>query len=226
MEDHAVDKSAGLGGSVSGEAIRAPRPDGPVMTSFTKADLRNRGLKRRDEVDPEARARFAARLALVAPRLALEFSLPGGQPPVTALYTAIGSEPDTGPLASALRAQDVPLVLPVDWSHGGPLVYRRWKPGDPLASGPLGIGEPLHDAPDRDPEVLFVPLVAFDRRGIRIGYGAGNLDRTITRLRAQGAVRVIGVGYAVQEEVEIPNDPHDEPLDVVVTDQDVIFVGS
>lgn len=210
---------------MGGEAIRAPRPGCPVMTSPTKAELRVHGLKRRDAIDPEARARFASRLALVIPGLVLDVALPGGRVPVTALYTAIGSEPETGPLAAALRARDVPLVLPVDWSHGGPLIYRRWEPGDPLAAGPLGIGEPLPDAPERDPEVMVVPVVGFDRRGIRIGYGAGNLDRTITRLRARGPVRVIGVGYAVQEEAHIPNDPHDEPLDVVVTDGDVVVIG-
>ncbi len=189
----------------------------------TKAELRNAALKQRDAIDQEGRARFAARLASVGPRLIRELS-PHGERLVTSFYSAIGSEPDPMALALALHAADVPLVLPVDWSHGSELVYRRWVPGDRLASGPLGIVEPLPDAPELDPDILFVPLVAFDRRGHRIGYGAGNLDRTLGTLRARRTIRVIGIAYAVQEEPFIPSEPHDEPVDLVVTDRDILRI--
>lgn len=186
-----------------------------------KSELRISALQRRDGLGDEARSGFASRLASVGPRLVLEFSPAGGKL-VTSLYSPIGSEPDPMPLAAALHAADVQLVLPVDWSHGSPLIFRRWIPGDRLAVGPLGIAEPLPDAPELEPDVLVLPLVAFDRRGQRIGYGAGNYDQTLRALRRRKAVRVIGVAYAMQEELFIPNEPHDEPVDLVVTDRDTL----
>ncbi len=187
----------------------------------TKAEIRKKALLARDAIGHEARAIYASRLAEVGTRLVLDRSA-AGKRPVTSLYVPIGSEPDTMPLAAALRVADVPLALPVDWSHGSPLVYRLWVPGDRLLAGPLGISEPLEHAPELEPDVLFVPLVAFDRRGHRIGYGAGNVDRTITLLRGRKSVRVIGVAHAVQEEPLIPVAPHDEAMDLIVTDRDII----
>lgn len=191
------------------------------MTLTTKQDIRKSALGRRDAVDPETRARFAARLAELAPRLLLD-AAPAGETLVVALFFPIGSEPDTLPAAQALQAAGVPLALPVDTSPGNPLTYRAWTPGDLLASGPLGISEPLEDAERLDPDVLFVPMAAFDRRGHRVGYGAGNVDRTLATLRARKPIRAIGVAYAAQEELFIPDAPHDETLDVVVTEREII----
>ena len=129
-----------------------------------KAELRNDALQRRNALRLDVRANFAARLAVVGPPLVLE-CLPSVGKPVTAVFSPIGSEPDVRPLASALHAAGVPLVLPVDLSHGSPLIFRRWAPGDRLAVGPLGIAEPLRDALELDPDVIVVPLIAFDPRG-------------------------------------------------------------
>ena len=96
-------------------------------------------------------------------------------------------------------------------------------PGDRLAVGPLGIAEPLRDAPELEPDVIVLPLIAFDRRGHRIGYGAGNYDRALGALRQRKQVRVIGVAYAIQEERMIPNEPHDEPVDLILTDRNVLL---
>lgn len=185
-----------------------------------KADLRNLAFKRRDGVDAETRLRFARRLATMGVDFVRETA--PVDDPVVALYSPIGSEPDVGPLAEALEAAGIALGLPVDWSSGTPLIYRRWSPGDRLAAGPLGIGEPLEDADEVEPDVVFTPMAAFDRRGQRIGYGAGNVDRTLSALRAQKPVTVIGVGFAIQEEPEIPVEPHDEPLDYVMTETGLI----
>lgn len=171
------------------------------------------------------RADFASRLAIVGPPLVLE-CLPSAGKPVTAMFSPIGSEPDVGPMALALHAAGVPLVLPVDVSHGSPLIFRRWTPGDRLAVGPLGIAEPLQEAAELKPDVLVVPLIAFDRRGHRIGYGAGNYDRTLSALRRRKQVRVIGVAFAIQEERFIPNEPHDEPVDLMLTDRNVLLCQS
>lgn len=187
----------------------------------TKAELRASALRVRDGVDRAARGVFAARLADVGLSLVLE-AAPGGRRPVVSVFSAIGSEPDAADLAAALHAGDVEVALPVDWSHGAPLTFRRWMPGDRLAAGPLGIHEPLPDAPELEPDVLFIPLLAFDRRGHRVGYGAGNVDHTLAELRARKAVRAIGVAYAIQEVPLVPNAPHDEPVDTVVTDREVI----
>ena len=193
--------------------------------SSMKAELRNKALQRRNELGLNIRADFASRLAIVGPPLVLE-CLPSLGKPVTAVFSPIGSEPDARPLALALHAAGVPLVLPVDLSHGSPLIFRRWSPGDRLAAGPLGIAEPLPDADEFEPDVLVVPLIAFDRRGHRLGYGAGNYDRTLGALRKRKQVRVIGVAYAIQEERVVPNEPHDEPVDLIVTDRNVLLCQS
>ena len=190
--------------------------------SDLKDELRATGLKARDVIDLIERERFAARLAEVGLRLVFDF-MRADERPVVSLFSPIGSEPDMMPLARELHAAQVRLVLPVDWSHGSALVYRSWSPEDRLAAGPLGIREPVEEAPELEPDILFVPAAAFDRRGFRIGYGAGNVDRTLQALRARKQVRAIGVAYAVQEQMLVPSEPHDEPLDIVVTDREILF---
>ena len=192
--------------------------------SISKADIRNAGLKGRDGIDPERQAAYADRLAQEGLRLVQEFVGRTGSA-VVSLYSPIGSEPDPAPLAAALQAAGHTLVLPVDWSTGTPLIYRRWVPGDRLAKGPLGISEPLDTAPTLDPDVLFVPLAGFDRRGHRVGYGAGNVDRTLASLRARKRVHALGVAYAEQEMAWVPEDFHDEALDLVITDRETVICG-
>lgn len=193
--------------------------------SSTKAELRRGALMRRDAVAASDRAAFAARLASIGPRLVLE-GAPAGDQLVVSLFSAIRSEPDMRLLGEALQAAGVPMVLPVAMGNSVPLVFRRWTPGDRLAAGPLGIAEPIESAPAVEPDVLFCPLAAFDRRGHRIGYGAGNYDRTLADLRARKRIRTIGVAYAVQEELFIPSEPHDEPVDIIVTERDVLICAA
>lgn len=187
---------------------------------MTKSEIRQAALKRRDAIAPEVRAAYAARLADVGLQFVRDVTTASA--PVVSLYSPIGSEPDTGPLAAALHALGVRLALPVDWSTGAPLVYRVWQPGDRLAPGPLGIDEPIETAPSCEPDIVFTPLAAFDRRGHRIGYGAGNVDRTLAALRSRKLVLVVGLAYATQEEVLLPVAAHDEPLDVIVTEREVV----
>ena len=91
-----------------------------------------------------------------------------------------------------------------------------------MVPGKMDIPEPPADAERVVPDLLFVPLAAFDRRGHRIGYGAGFYDRTLAALRAEKDVAAIGLAYAAQEVLFVPDDDHDEPLDMVVTEKDVI----
>ena len=96
---------------------------------------------------------------------------------------------------------------------------------DPTALGPMGISEPLKDAPLVDPDLLFTPLACYDRQGRRIGYGAGFYDRTLARLRAMKTIRAVGVAYGVCEVAVVPYEAHDQTLDAIVTEQETIFVS-
>jgi len=99
---------------------------------------------------------------------------------------------------------------------------RAWEFGAPLAAGVWGIREPMPDAAEVAPDILIVPLLAFDRRGFRLGYGAGYYDMTITALRAQKPVTAVGIAYSMQEVPEVPTTPRDACLDFVLTEQEVI----
>jgi 5-formyltetrahydrofolate cyclo-ligase len=105
---------------------------------------------------------------------------------------------------------------------GKPLTMRAWTFGAPLASGVWGIREPPPSAPEVFPDILIVPLLAFDRAGQRIGYGAGYYDMTIARLRGMKPVTAIGIAYAAQEIAQVPVTPRDAALDLVLTEREVI----
>ncbi len=89
----------------------------------------------------------------------------------------------------------------------------------------MGIPEPLDVAPAVDPDLLFTPLACFDRRGRRIGYGAGYYDRSLARLRAMKTIHAVGVAYGVCEVAAVPYEAHDQSLDAIVTEQETIFVS-
>jgi 5-formyltetrahydrofolate cyclo-ligase len=129
------------------------------------------------------------------------------------------------PLLRKLAAAGVPLALPVIDRRGKPLIMRAWKVGDPLNSGQWGIREPTPEAPVVDPDILIVPLAAFDRRGHRIGYGAAYYDMTIAALRAKKNVITLGIAFAVQEIPRVPNTERDQQLDYVLTEREVIVCG-
>jgi 5-formyltetrahydrofolate cyclo-ligase len=99
---------------------------------------------------------------------------------------------------------------------------RVWEFGALLDRGQWGIREPKPDAPEVEPDILLVPLLAFDREGFRLGYGAGYYDMTIHRLRALKPVTAVGIAFAAQEVPKIPTTPRDECLDLVLTEREVI----
>jgi 5-formyltetrahydrofolate cyclo-ligase len=107
---------------------------------------------------------------------------------------------------------------------GKPLMMRAFAFGEPLASGVWGIREPMPDAPEVAPDVLIVPLLCFDRRGHRVGYGAGYYDMTITALRAMKPVVAVGIAFAAQEIDTVPITPTDARLDLVLTEKEVIVI--
>lgn len=141
------------------------------------------------------------------------------------VFWPLADEIDLRPLMDTLDAAGHPLALPVVRGPGQPLAFRRWRPGDALVPrGRWAIPEPAEDAPALRPDVVIVPLLAFDRRGNRLGYGAGHYDSTLAALAADGPVTAVGVAFAEQEADALPVDPWDVPLDAVVTDRETIRV--
>jgi 5-formyltetrahydrofolate cyclo-ligase len=176
----------------------------------TKARLRTQALARRDALTADMRAESGSAIAGRIARL----SLPPG--PVAA-YWPIRSEADPRHAARLLREHGREIALPC--VTGDHLVFRRWSEGDTLVRASLGLMEPPPDAAVLKPTVLLVPLAAFDRRGHRIGYGRGFYDRALATL---GPVTTIGVAFAAQEIPLIPDEPHDHPLNFVVTERETI----
>lgn len=156
--------------------------------------------------------------ALAAHAAALD--LPLGA--VVAGYCAFRDEADPRALMQALAARGHPLALPVMVGKALPLRFHRWCEGDAMGVHPYGVSEPLATAEMIVPSVLLVPLLAFDRRGIRLGYGGGYYDRTLAALRSTGPVTAIGIAYAGQECAGLPWGPHDQPLDAVLTEAGLI----
>jgi 5-formyltetrahydrofolate cyclo-ligase len=128
------------------------------------------------------------------------------------------------PLMRKLAEAGATLALPVVAGKGKPLIMRAWDFDTPLASGVWGIREPMPDAPAVDPDILIVPLLAFDRRGHRLGYGAGYYDMTIAGLRARKTVLAVGIAFAAQEIAQVPTTPRDARLDLVLTERETIQV--
>jgi 5-formyltetrahydrofolate cyclo-ligase len=101
-------------------------------------------------------------------------------------------------------------------------VFRAWRPGDALVAAGFGTQEPAADRPEVRPDIVLAPLLACDERGWRLGYGGGYYDRTLRRLRGDGAVLAVGVGYDEQVVAAVPHEDFDEPLDWIATDARLI----
>lgn len=114
-----------------------------------------------------------------------------------------------------------PVGVPVIQAAGKPLKFSRWTPEGPLKDGPFGARVPEVDD-YFDPEILIVPLVAFDANGGRLGYGGGFYDRTLEGLRGKRATLAIGFAFDAQEAQDLPLEPTDQPLDMVVTESRVL----
>jgi len=181
-----------------------------------KIALRERAAAARAALPPHERRELTARITDVAlERLA-------GNDGVVGLYVPIRDEIHPGPLTQRLAALGRRLALPSTPRMSQPLVFRTWAPGDALVRGRMNIPEPSPDAPEVVPNILIVPPVAFDRRGYRIGYGAGFYDRTIPILRHLHPVLALGFAFACQEIERVPDEQHDVPLDAIATEGGLI----
>ena len=135
-------------------------------------------------------------------------------------FVPIRTEINPLPVMAEMAAHG-PVGVPVIEARGAPLGFRTWRPGCAMEPGPYGAAVPVAGEV-LVPEVVIVPLVAFDRSGGRLGYGGGFYDRTLELLRAAGPLFAVGFAYAAQEAEALPLEPTDQPLDAIVTDADVL----
>jgi 5-formyltetrahydrofolate cyclo-ligase len=140
-------------------------------------------------------------------------------PAVVSGFWPIKDEIDIRPLMIELFNEGCQLALPVVQGRGLPLLFRAWRPGDPLEKGVFGTLQPTARREVLEPEALLVPLLACDDDGWRLGYGGGFYDRTLTGLRARGKVTAVGVGFDAQVVPEVPHGPSDQRLDWMLTDR-------
>lgn len=184
-----------------------------MSSTSSKGDLRTAALAKRDALGDDRRAAAAEALA----KRGLPVAIKAGA--VVAGYSPIRSEIDPAPLMRMLAAQGAQLALPAITARGKSLIFRAWSANDRLMLGSLGILEPSPAAAELVPDIMLVPLAAFDRAGHRIGYGAGHYDVTLAHLRRSKAIIAIGLAFAVQEIKAVPMQPHDVALDYVLTEK-------
>ena len=137
-------------------------------------------------------------------------------------YYPIGAEANILPLLKNLRDKGYDVLLPVVLEPKKPLLFRRWSPSSEMRSGPYGILEPGTDAKADRPDLILAPLLAFDRKGNRLGYGGGFYDLSIESIRHHQPVLAVGVAYAAQEVPAVPHDASDTPLDHILTENGAI----
>jgi 5-formyltetrahydrofolate cyclo-ligase len=181
-----------------------------------KAALRREAMARRDALLPAVRQAAAAAIA------ARPFPLVVPPGALVSGFMPLKSEINPLPLMQTLSDAGAKLALPVIAGRGKPLIMRAWEFGAPLDRGQWGIREPKADAPEVAPDILLVPMLAFDRAGYRVGYGAGYYDMTIAKFRAVKPVVAVGIAYAAQEVSTVPTTPRDARLDLVLTEREVI----
>ncbi len=111
--------------------------------------------------------------------------------------------------------------VPVIWGEGQPLKFSEWSPEGEMKDGPFGAKIPFEDR-FFEPEIVIVPLVAFDVKGGRLGYGGGFYDRTLQLLRSQRPTLAVGFAYSDQIDKDLPLETTDQPLDLVITEREII----
>jgi len=200
--------------------MMAPPSDLEKEISDLKTEMRRLAIAERDMLPALARMEAAQAIAErgLPPDLA-DAIKPGV---IVSGYSPLKSEINPLPLLRRLADRGAGLALPAVVGRGRPLVMRAWAFGAPLVAGVWGIREPPAAAAEVFPDILIVPLLAFDHSGHRIGYGAGYYDMTIARLRATKPVTAIGIAFAKQEFRTVPWTPRDARLDLVLTERETI----
>ena len=177
-----------------------------------KKELRQRALARRDALEPAWRIEAALDIAAAADALSVDAGS------VVSGFWPIRSEMDIRPLMFALRERGARLCLPAIVDPAT-IVFRELVRGAPLVEMGFGTAGPGDEAAVLDPDLMLVPLAAFDDRGHRIGYGAGFYDRAIARLIAKGhSPRLVGIAFDCQRVERVPDEPHDIALPEIFTE--------
>ncbi|WP_407049914.1 5-formyltetrahydrofolate cyclo-ligase [Methyloraptor flagellatus] len=192
--------------------VGAAEPSDPASIKLVKAAVRAEALGRRDTLPPEYRAAVTERLLDFLDAL----GIPAGAR--VSGFWPICSEIDPRGLMRALAARGHALGLPVILPDRTTMIFRRWSIGGALEAAGFGLSVPPASEPEIRPDVMLVPLAAFDRRGFRIGYGRGYYDRAIERIERDGPVLKIGLAFAAQEVPAVPIEAHDQALDFVLTE--------
>ncbi|MFK7945928.1 MAG: 5-formyltetrahydrofolate cyclo-ligase [Paracoccaceae bacterium] len=188
-----------------------------VEVQDIKAEVRKAAFAaRRAARDSAPGAGEVLRDHLMASRLLTGMSVIAG-------YRPIRTEIDPTPLMNALHSAGHGLAVPVILGEGQPLEFHAWTPDTPMHAGPFGADVPVNGVAVI-PDLILAPLLAFDRRGYRLGYGGGFYDRTLELLRTQGRLCAIGLAYAGQEISQVPTEPTDQPLDAILTEQGLMSV--
>jgi 5-formyltetrahydrofolate cyclo-ligase len=176
-----------------------------------KAVLRAAAHKRRAAIHSNIRSEAAKSAAA---HFFAGVTLAPGQ--IVAAYWPIRDELDCRPILTRLVDSGQPVCLPIVLGDEQPLELRLWEEGAPLYPSGFGTLAPAETAPVVEPDVILMPLLGFDRYGTRLGYGGGYYDRTLAMIHKPP--RLIGLAYAAQEIDHVPREPHDIPLDAVVTE--------
>ena len=191
------------------------------MSKQLKADMRAERLSLRDAIPAEMRIEKALAMADHGGE-AVAFD-PGT---IISGFLPIRSEADIRPLMARFQARGARLCVPAILDKQT-IVFRELLRDAPLIATGFGTSGPGPDAPVLDPDILLVPLSAFDARGHRIGYGAGYYDRAISLLRQKGRKpRLIGIAFDCQEVAHVPDEPHDISLDAILTESGLRFFAS
>jgi 5-formyltetrahydrofolate cyclo-ligase len=185
-------------------------------TDSPKARLRGQAFVRRDALPADERAAAAEAIA------ARPFPVTIMTDMIVSGFSPMKTEINPLPLLRKAAQLGARLALPAIAGRGRPLIMRAYAFGDELARGQWGIREPKADAPEVAPDILIVPLAAFDRAGHRIGYGAGYYDMTINAMRAKKKVIAMGIAFAAQEITSVPVTERDARLDFVLTEREAI----
>lgn len=191
--------------------------------SQTKTALRSVYRERRSVIPPVIRAAAARAVRDMLLREMMSLGVEDGS--VVAGYWPVRDELDPREALRALAERGFRIALPRVVAKGLPLEFRLWREGDELDPDRMGIASPPIASETLDPDLILVPLLAFDALGRRLGYGGGYYDRTLTALRARKPILAIGLAYEHQETPEVPAGPVDARLDGVVTERRVLWLN-
>lgn len=201
-------------------SLQLPDP----MLEAEKSALRQTAAERRAEavglVGAKAAGEVLCMRLLNTVRLDELFPTPG----TVSGFWPLGDEIDVRPVLARLHGMGWTCGLPVTGKRNTPLTFLQWAPGDPLVEGKFGVMTPLSSQPVVEPDLLLVPLLAFDRHGYRLGYGGGFYDRTLERLSAIKPIQAIGTAFAAQEVQKVPTHDGDMQLNWLITEREAIQV--